>query len=107
MTLGLLLVAIPFGFAALRALGTGTDLRYAWVALAAAGAAAALLVPGGRRSRPSAARQALAVVVSTAAASAAGFVQGAHSLPAVLFVAMGFAVCEVGGIVLMQRSRAG
>lgn len=27
MTLGLLFAAIPFGFAVLRAIGTGTDLR--------------------------------------------------------------------------------
>jgi hypothetical protein len=107
MILGLLLVAIPFGFAALRALGTGTDLRYAWVALAAAGGAAALLLPGGRGARPTGARHALAVVVATAAASAVGFGQGARSVPAVLFVAIGFAVCEVGGIALMRRSQAG
>ena len=79
MMLGLLFAAIPFAFAVLRAAGTGTDLRYVWVALA--------------------------LVAATAAASVAGFVQGAQSVPSVLFVAFGFAICEAGGLSLVRRTR--
>ncbi len=107
MTLGLLLAAIPFGFAVLRAVGTGTDLRYLWVALAAAVVAWAVLRLGGRGVPPTASGVAVALVASTAAASVAGFVQGAQSVPAVLFVALGFAICEAGGLTLVHRARSG
>jgi len=107
MTLGLLLTAIPFGFAVLRAVGTGTDLRYLWVALAAAVGAWAVLRFGARGVRPAGTRVAVALVASTAAASVAGFVQGAQSVPAVLFVALGFAICEAGGLTLVHHARAG
>jgi hypothetical protein len=107
MTLGLLLAAIPFGFAVLRAVGTGTDLRYLWVALAAAVAAWAVLRFGGRGVPPTGSGVAVAFVASMAAASVAGFVQGAQSVPAVLFVALGFAICEAGGLALVHGARAG
>jgi hypothetical protein len=107
MTLGLLLAAIPFGFAVLRAVGTGTDLRYLWVAMAAAVVAWAVLRFRGRVVRPTGSGVATALVASTAAASVAGLVQGAQSVPAVLFVALGFAICEAGGLTLVRRARAG
>lgn len=78
MMLGLLLAAIPFGFAVLRAAGTGTDLRYVWVALAAAVASWAVLIFGDRGARPTAGRVA---------------------------VAFGFAICEAGGLSLVRRTR--
>lgn len=105
MTLGLLVAAIPFGFAVLRAVGTGWDLRYLWIALAAAVVAWAVLRFGGRGVRPGGRGVAVALVASTAAASVAGFVQGARSVPAVLFVAVGFAICETVGLALVHRSR--
>lgn len=106
MMLGLLLAAVPFAFAVLRAAGTGTDLRYVWVALAAAVASWAVLIFSGRGARPTASRAAAALVAATAAASVAGFVQGAQSVPSVLFVALGFAICEAGGLSLVRRARA-
>jgi formate hydrogenlyase subunit 3/multisubunit Na+/H+ antiporter MnhD subunit len=78
-----------------------------WVALAAAAAAWTVLVLRRRDARPTAGGVAVALVASTAAASVAGFVQGAQSVPAVLFVALGFAMCEVGGLTLVHRARAG
>lgn len=106
MMLGLLLAAIPFAFAVLRAAGSGTDLRYVWVALAAAVASWAVLIFSGRGARPTAGRVAVALVAATAAASVAGFAQGAQSVPSVLFVALGFAICEAGGLSLVRRTRA-
>ena len=107
LSLGLLLAAVPFGFATLRAIGTGTDLRYVWVALAAAVAAVAVFVYRGRSARPAAARFIVALFASTVSASATGFMLGAESVPAVLFVAFGFAICEAGGLALVHRALAG
>lgn len=107
LSLGLLLTALPFVFATLRAFGTGTDLRYVWVALAAAIAAAAVFAYRGQSARPATARVIVALVASTVSASASGFMLGARSVPAVLFVAFGFAICEAGGLALVYRARAG
>ena len=103
--LGLMLVAIPFVFAALRAFSTGTDFRYVWVALAAATAAVAVFAYSGRTARPALSRSIVALVASTVSASAVGFLLGARSVPAVLFVGFGFAICEAGGLALVHRAR--
>lgn len=104
-SLGFALAAIPFGFGLLRAVGTGSDLRYVWVALAAAVAAGTTLVYIGRGSPAGIARFLRALVASAAAACVAGFALGARSIPAVLFVALGFAICEAGGLTLGLRAR--
>ena len=104
-SLGLLLAAIPFGFALLRAVGTGTDFRYAWVALAAAIAAGTALAAGARNARPAAGGFFVALCASTVAASVTGFGLGAQSVPAVVFVALGFAICEAAGLTLVSRAR--
>ena len=107
MILGLLLAAIPFAFAVLRAVTTGTDFRYLWVALASTVAAASVLSLRNPGTRPRTGRVSAAVLAATAAASAMGFAQGAESVPAVLFVALGFAICQTGGLALIFRARAG
>lgn len=103
--LGLVLAAIPFGFGVLRAVTSGTDRRYVWVAFAAALAAGATLAYSRRAARAGLAPFAAALVVSIAAAGVAGFVLGARSIPSVLLVAVGFAMCEAGGLTLAMRDR--
>jgi hypothetical protein len=100
--LGGLIVAIPFLFALLRAVSSGTDFRFIWVALASTLAAAIVLAPN-RSGAARTGRRLLALIAATAAAAGAGFAQGAQSAPAVLFVALGFAICGVGGLSLLAR----
>ncbi|HEX5577101.1 MAG TPA: hypothetical protein VFX40_01940 [Gemmatimonadaceae bacterium] len=100
--LGSLIAAIPFVFAALRAVSTGTDFRFVWVALASMLAAAIVLAPN-RSGAAGSGRRLLAFIAATAAAAGAGFAQGAQSVPAVLFVALGFAACSVFGLSLLAR----
>lgn len=106
MSLGFSLAIIPFLFAVLRAVSTGTDFRYAWIALAAAVAAAAALVYGSRDGRSATAGFIVSLVASTIAACLTGFALGARSAPSVLFVGFGFAICEAGGLTLMFRAQA-
>jgi hypothetical protein len=98
--LGALIVAIPFLFALLRAVSTGTDFRFVWLALASTFAAAIILVPN-RAGAAGTGRRLLALNAATAAATGAGFAQGAHSAQSVVFVALGFAICSVGGLTLL------
>lgn len=104
-SLGFVLVAIPFGFGVLRAVTTGSDRRYVWVALAAAVAAGATLAYNRRVARAGVAPFVTALVASTTAASVAGFALGARSIPSVLVVSLGFAICEAGGLTLAVRDR--
>jgi hypothetical protein len=105
MSLGWVVAAIPFIFAALRAISSGTDFRFAWVALAAAVAAWTALGYRDRNAPPGTTRFFIALIASTVAASVTGFALGARSVPAVLVVAIGFAICEAGGLTLVYRAR--
>lgn len=97
--LGSLIAAIPFVFAVLRAVSTGTDFRFVWLALASTLAAAIVLVPN--QVAAGRGRGLLALIAATAAATGAGFAQGAQSARSVVFVALGFAICSVGGLTLL------
>lgn len=105
MALGWVVVAIPFIFAVLRAISSGTDFRFAWVALAAAAAAWTALVYRDRDARPGTTKFVIALIASTVAGSLTGFASGARSIPAVLVVGIGFAICEAGGLTLVYRAR--
>lgn len=100
--LGTLMAAVPFLFALLRAVSTGTDFRFVWVALASTLGAIVVLAPD-RVGASRTGRRLLALVAATAAAAGAGFAQGAQSAPAVIFVALGFAACSAGGLSLLAR----
>lgn len=100
--------AIPFAFAIVRALQTGTDLRYLWVALASFLGAAAVMTIGKARQRTPARVLALSVVALIAAALFAGivaFVVGARSALAMAVVAVGFGGCHAAGLGLYVLSR--
>ena len=94
-------MAIPFIFAMMRWVSTGTDFRFVWVALASTVAAAIVLAIPGRVGAARASRKILAFFAAIGAAAGAGFAQGAHSTPGVLFVAIGFAICSAGGLGLI------
>jgi hypothetical protein len=106
--LAMLFVAIPFAFAIVRALQTGSDLRYVWVALGSLGGAVVVMAIGRARQRPPAAVLALAVVALMAAAVLAGmvaFLVGASSLLSVGVVALGFGGCHAASLALYLLSR--
>ena len=108
LLLSVLLAAIPFAFAIVRALQTRSDFRYAWVALASFLGAAAVMIIGKARQRTPARVLALAVVALIAAALLAGivaFVVGARSVLSMAVVAVGFGGCHAMGLALHALSR--
>jgi hypothetical protein len=105
--LGLLVAIIPVGFGALRAITTGSDFRYLWVALVSSVAAGVALTATRRFPSRWLASVAVAVVAATIAAAGAAFALGGRSVPAVLFVAAGFAVCSGVGLAWATRPSAG
>ena len=101
--LSILFAAIPFAFAIVRALQTGSDLRYIWVALGSFAGAAAVMAIGKARQRSPAAVLALAVValiVATVLAGMVAFAVGASSLVSVAVVALGFGGCHAASLTL-------
>lgn len=107
--LSILFGAIPFAFAIVRALQTGSDLRYVWVALGSFAGAAAVMAIGRARQRTPGVVLALAVValiVATVLGGAVAFAVGARSLVAVGVVAVGFGGCHAASLALYSLSRA-
>ena len=108
LLLSILFAAIPFGFAIVRALQTGSDFRYVWVALGSFVGAAAVMAIGKARQRTPAVVLALAVVALIVAALLAGtvaFLLGGSSGVAVGMVAVGFGGCHAAGLALYLLSR--
>ena len=89
------LAALPFAFGLFRAVQTGTDVRYVWVALAAM--AGGMLVTARVRAsrRPVNPRTLAAAVflISGAFAVAAALLLGTRLGPGLLVVAAAFAAC--------------
>lgn len=87
---------LPFAFGLIRALTTGQDVRYLWIALAALVGAAAVIVPA--RSREGSTGSRIAVVgmvfaVASLFAVIAAMILGTRFGPALLIVAMSFGFC--------------
>lgn len=101
--LAILAAATPFGFALIRAVRTGHDVRYIWVALAAfCGAMATMAIARPYGSRPNG-----AVTVSTAVflsatllAVLAALLLGTTFGPGILVVASAFGFCFAVGSLL-------
>jgi hypothetical protein len=103
-----LAAAVPFAFALIRALTTGSDVRYLWVALASlVGAAVTATVVGGLRSN---ARRLIAApaifVFATFMAVAAALVIGTRLGLGILIVgaAFGFWFAVAGHLYLRARA---
>ena len=94
--LSVALAALPFAFGAIRALKTGTDVRYLWVAVAAGlGALTAAQIAGRWRL---AARALLAFLASGATGIGAALLLGTTLGPGILVVAASFAACFAAAI---------
>jgi peptidoglycan/LPS O-acetylase OafA/YrhL len=98
----------PFGFALIRAVRTGSDLRYLWVALASLLGALAVMAVGkafSRRPPLAVALSAGAFVVATLLAVVAAALLGTTVGPGILVVASAFGLCSAAGCLLDALSR--
>lgn len=104
----ILFAAAPLAFGLIRAVETGTDFRYLWVAIASFIGALVLMAigkPRGQTPSPIPALPAIVFVVTTLIAAATAFLLGARSAPAVLAVASAFGLCWTASCALYARSR--
>ena len=99
--LAILLGAVPFGFALIRAYVTrGGDVRYVWVALAASCGAAALIQidkPSGSGRRAAAWLSASVFLSATVCAVVAAWLLGTRLGTGMLIVAAAFGLCFAAG----------
>src|SRR5262249_23708438 len=98
--LSILFGAVPFAFALVRAVRTGYDLRYLWVAFGALlGAAIAMAMGRAARSRTSV-RGLRALVLARRLGTAVALLLGTQFGPGVLLVGSGYGVCLAASCVL-------
>jgi len=104
-----LIALVPFAFGVVRAVRTGQDLRYLWVALAALIGAVVPIGLGRARARRSAASAALAVTAlfpSILCAMLAARLLGTVMGPGILVVAAAFGLCfAVAGLLYLEDFR--
>src|SRR5262245_21637393 len=99
--LAILVGAVPFAFGVIRAVRTGYDLRYLWVAFAALlGAAIAMAMRNTQRMRTSLRLSLAAFVLATLFATALALVLGTQFGPGVLLVGSGFGACLAASCLL-------
>jgi len=94
--LSFVLAAVPFAFALIRAIKTGTDFRYLWMAVAAFIAAAAFVAiekERGRRRNVTTSMPLGVFLIVTVVAALTGYLLGARSSVGVWVVSIGFAFC--------------
>jgi len=92
--LSILFAAIPFAFGLIRAVSTGYDVRYLWMALASLlGAVIAVRTARNRKPTGTLALSALVLVIATLLAGIAAFLLGAKSVAAAGIVAFAFGFC--------------
>jgi len=102
----ILFAAIPFAFGLIRAVSTGYDLRYLWMALASLlGAVMAVRTASNRKLKGVLALSALVLVVATVLAGLAAFLLGARSVAAAGIVAFAFGFCCAASYALYTLSR--
>jgi steroid 5-alpha reductase family enzyme len=106
--LSILVGAAPFAFGLIRAVQTGSDLRYLWVAIAAFLGATVVMVVGKVRSRAPNVVLALfaaAWVIAALFAGSTAFLLASTSSAAVWIVAFAFGFCCAASHALNALSR--
>ena len=101
----ILFALVPFAFGLTRALSTGTDYRYFWVAFASFIGAAVVMKFGKTTSRSIVSAAFVVLIIATLVAAVTAFLVGAKSGPAVLVVALSFALCYSASCALYKMSR--
>jgi len=100
-SLSILFGAVPFAFALVRAVRTGHDLRYLWVALAALlGAAIAMAMRESRPTRTVVGLGLTAFVLATLLGMAMALFLGTQLGPGVMVVGSGVGCCLAASCVL-------
>ncbi len=102
------LAATPVLFGLIRAISTGSDARYLWLAGAALVGSAAVMVIRPDTAEPvrvSVGRGLGAVAAGAVCAAAAALFQGANAGPGVAIVAIGFGLCTGSSAVLAFLAR--
>ncbi len=101
-----LIAAVPMGFGLIRAVSTGSDFRYLWMAAVSLVAALAVTMLGRTASSDVTVGRALGSVVCAAGCAAvAGALQGARSITSIAIVAVAFGLCSGVGAVLFAVAR--
>ena len=104
--LAILFAAIPFAFGLIRAVSTGYDVRYLWMALASLlGAVMAVRTTRNRKPTGVLAASAPVLIIATVFAGLAAFLLGARSVAAAGIVAFAFGFCWVASYALNALSR--
>jgi len=99
---------VPVTFGVIRAVSTGADLRYLWLAGAAMGGSMAVMPPGRGASGRAGVSLLRALGAVAAGATCAGLVAmllGAKAGPGIAIVAMAFGLCT--GTSAMLAAQAG
>ena len=105
-SLSILFAAIPFAFGLIRAVSTGYDVRYLWMALASLlGAVIAVGTARNRKPTGILALSALVLVIATVLAGLVAFLLGARSVVAAGIVALAFGFCGAASYTLYALSR--
>jgi hypothetical protein len=102
-----LLAAVPVAFGLVRAVQTGIDVRYLWLAGAALLGSLAVMEVGRSAAGPrrvSPLRALVAVIVGAACAGATALFLGAKPGPGVAIVALGFGLCTGASAALAALS---
>jgi hypothetical protein len=108
LTASVLLAAVPVSFGLIRAVSTGDDVRYLWLAGAAIlGSMVAMRRwPGASGPAHVSLRRAVgAVAAGSACAAAASILQGATAGPGVAIVAVSFGLCTGASAVFATLAR--
>jgi hypothetical protein len=103
-----LLAAVPLAFGVIRAVSTGDDVRYLWLAGAAILGSMAAMRSGRGASGPahvSLGRAVGAVAAGSAAAAAAALLMGTTAGPGLAIVAVSFGLCTGASAVLAAMAR--
>jgi peptidoglycan/LPS O-acetylase OafA/YrhL len=106
--LSIVFAAVPFAFALIRAVRTGYDLRYLWVALASLVGATSVMVVGraySRRPHVVVALSAGAFVIATLFAVLAALPLGTKVGPGILIVGSAFGFCCAVSCLLHSLAR--
>jgi hypothetical protein len=106
--ISILFAVVPVAFAAVRAVRTGYDFRYLWVAFASLLGASAVMLVGkaaSRRPNSAAALAAWVFVVATLLAVLAAWLLGTRVGPGSVIVGAGFGFCCAASCALYILAR--
>ena len=105
--LAILAAAVPFAFGVIRAIATGTDYRYLWMAIAAAlgGGLVVVATKGARRTRAGMLMRSAAMLgLATVLAGVAGYLLGARAASGIVIVSLSFGLCDAASYLLASLS---